>query len=90
MKKLQLAAFALVFAVLLVEPWPARLPVLDVGGPAEAYAPCNVLAANAVYWTGEYEYWKAIVDEGWPYPSGALAQYGNALAAMQDAIADYM
>lgn len=55
MKKVQAAAFAAVLALSVFEPWPARPPLLDVGGAAEAYAPCDVLAAEVVYWTGEFE-----------------------------------
>ena len=88
-KKLQACAAAALLALLVLEPWPGRMPLLDVGGPAEAYAPCNVLAANVVYWTGEFEHWKAIVDAGAPWPAGALQAYANATYALTEAINDY-
>ena len=50
----------------------------------------NMLAAKVVYWNGQVDYWKAIVDAGSPWPAGALQEYINATYALQEAIYDYM
>ena len=61
---------------------PVTESVPTVGGPAEAYAPCSVLAANAAYWTAEHEWWH--VND--PYDPRHIDAYD----AMAEAIADYM
>ena len=61
---------------------PVSVSVPTVGGPAEAYAPCNVLAANAAYWTAEHEWWHTN-DPTDP-------RHIDAYDAMVEAIADYM